>query len=213
MAEKKQSHTEFNIENVPQNRGHIKQNPNQNLSINIQVNGNSNGSENSPTLITQDSLTQLSQVKERVEKVYQNGIDQYEELKKKVYLLNQRVIEMEARGRDSMTPIMQITDSNLIQQPTVLQQVGGSQFRKTAANSSLGVKNTRVRALSPVITHKETGNRYLAQGGRMKVQHNATCHLTFPSQLKTPSRDHIVSPVRSPNRRSTHTHFYTRDSN
>ena len=45
--------------------------------------------------------------------VYQQGIDQYEELKKKVYLLHQRVLETEGRGRDGPAPIMQVTDSHL----------------------------------------------------------------------------------------------------
>ena len=69
-----------------------------------------------------------------------------------------------------------------------------------AANSSLGVKNNRMRVLSPVISNnaKETNMRYPVQNKRFEIKST----LNVPSSIKLlPARETVTSPLRNQARR------------
>ena len=106
-SEESQEYTE---ENLPHTLGKSQTNPNQNLSINIRVD---NQKRRTSSYDEQNKV--IDTLKERVEFLHQSYQDLSEELRKKIFVLNQKLQEFDGtKTKDTLTPILQITDQNQV---------------------------------------------------------------------------------------------------
>ena len=93
---------EYTEENLPHSLSKSQNNPNQNLSINIRVDN-----EKRRTSSYDEQSKVIDTLKERVEFLHQSYQDLSEELRKKIFVLNQRLQEFDGtKTKDTLTPIL-----------------------------------------------------------------------------------------------------------